>query len=72
MLHILLDYVNSDIKMLLKTKDTYLSKFAMCIKQSLIRKKGNHSSMLSRKNLTLGIVCMADRRAEQCQVMKRR
>lgn len=74
MLHIILDYVNSNVKMLLKTKDTYLNKFAVCIKRSLIRKKGNHSSILSRKNLMQGIVYSGDRRAEKlngkCQMMK--
>lgn len=62
--------------MLLKTKDTYLNKFAVCIKQSLIRKKGNHSSILSRKNLMQGVVSMGEKRAEklygECQMMKRR
>lgn len=76
MLHVILNYVNSNIKMLLKTKDTYLNKFAVCIKQSLIRKKGNHSSILSRKNLMQGVVSMGEKRAEklygECQMMKRR
>lgn len=38
MLHIIFNYVGSDIKMLLKTKDPCLNKFAMCIKQGVIMK----------------------------------
>ena len=38
MLHIIFNYVSSDIKMLQKTKDTCLNKFAMCIKKGLIMK----------------------------------